>query len=221
MAYTSKQLVDQVYLTLAGGQPTEDFDVQRVDIKKAMPAILAAVALIDNRRERQQAKNNRESTMGVDPAWMITEFFKIITDTLRDERYFKFEKKVTLLDNLYGISNVGAQKGNCRFLQSPNRFASYGVDDELADAGLVIWYYEKIYNEDRVYIKSLPPVVEEVWVSYMPSFDDLADDDIVPIPAGLELQVLQEAINFFLPQADRPADGLNNHNDDRHVAKRQ
>ena len=220
MAYTSEELVDQVYLHLSGGQPTEDMDVQRIDIKKAMPSILAAVALIDSRRARNEARADKTSQLGVDPAWLITEFFEIQFDTIRDQRYFKFEKKVTLLDNVYGIANVGAERGDCVFSPSPHRFATAGVDHEFRSAGLVIWYYEKIYNEERVYIKYLPPVVEEVWVSYMPSFDDLDDKDIVPIPAGLELQVLQEAINFFAAEADRPADALNNHNDDRNGRNR-
>lgn len=221
MAYTQGQLIEQVYLHITGGQPTEDFDVERIDIKTAIPAIMASVALIESRRSRLEAHQMRTSRLGVDPAWLITETFAVFKDEDRDQSYMKFEKKVTLLDNMYGIANVGAIKGNCVFAPTIHRFATAGIDREMRAAGVTMWYYEKVGNEERVYLKFLPVVVSEIWISYMPSFDDLEEDEIVPIPSGLELEVLQQAINFFQSEADKRADSLNNHNDDRNVPKRQ
>jgi hypothetical protein len=218
MAYTKGQMVDQIYLLISGGQPTEDFNVQRADISIYIANAINHVALVDSRRRRREAKMLNKGSTGVDTSFLSTEYLDIQTDTKQDLKFVTFDKKPLLLDDAYGISEVSAVQGEVPFVKMSSKYDGSTLD--YLYTGVTRWYYEKTEGEERIYLKNISHVIEQIRVAYVPSFDDLDDDDVVPLPSGMEIEVVNMAVQFFTVQADRPADDLNNHNDDRNAKLR-
>lgn len=224
MAYTKAEAIEQVYLHITGGQPTEDFNVQREDIAAYIGNVFNTVALIDSRRRRQEAKQEGVGSTGVDPAFLSTEFLTVAYDADQGMKYAEFIKKVLLMDNAYGIAEVGAkkfneEKGDMAFVKIKGRYDGVGLDYLFTE--VVRWYYDNVSGKQRIYFKGISPVVEEVRVSYVIAFDDLAMDDLVPLPSGLETEVIDRTVAFFQAEADKQVDNTNNSNDDRRNAQRQ
>lgn len=215
MAYTKAQMVDQVYLLISGGQPTEDFDVQREDIEIYIANAINHVALIDSRQRRREDRLTGDGSSGVDPSFLNVEYLPVQTDEKQDLKYVKFIKKPLLLDKTYGIAEVGAPKAQAPFVKQNSKHSDAKI--EYLFTGVTKWYYEKTEGEERIYFKNFPKTITEVRVGYIPSFDDLDDDDVIPLPSGMELEVVNLAVQFFSAEADRPADDTNNHNDDRNA----
>lgn len=213
MSYTKAQMVDQIYLLLAAGQPTEDFDIQREDISVYLPNAINTESLIDSRRRRQEARRDNVGSSGVDAAFLRVEFLTVEEDTNVGQKYVEFIVKPLLMDNTYGIAEVGPKKGDRVFVKINNRHD--GVRLDYLFEGVTRWYYENNQGSQRIYFKNIPDIVDQIRVAYVPSVDDLKDDDIIPIPSGLETLVLDRAVKFFLTMSEREADDMNNSNDDR------
>lgn len=224
MAYTKSEAVEQVYLFITAGQPTEDFNVQREDIAIYLANAFNTVALIDSRRRRKEAKSEGVGTVGVDTAFLTTMFLPIAYDADQDMKYIEFVKKAMLMDNTYGIAEIGPKKpnpesGDKPFVKIKNRYDGAALDYLFTE--VVRWYYDNVNGKQRVYFKGIPSIMKELRVSYVVAFDDLADNDLVPLPSGLELEVINMAVAFFQQEADRRADNLNDHNDNRNAPKQQ
>lgn len=219
MAYTKGEMVEQVYLYITGGQPTEDFNVQREDIAIYLANQINTVALIDSRRRRREAKMEGVGVSGVDAAFLSTVFLPIAYDSDQDMKYIEFVKKVMLMDNIYGIAEVGPKKGDMAFVKTNGRYDGVGLDYLFTET--VRWYYDNVNGKQRVYFKGIPDVMDEVRVAYVIAFDDLADDDLVNLPSGLETEVVDKAVMFFQGAADKKVDNLNNSTDDRNAPRQQ
>ncbi len=217
MAYTKAQMVEQVYLVISGGQPTEDFDVQREDIEMYMSNLINTIALEDSRRRRLEARRDNVGTTGVDASFLTVEYLTVLADDDAGQKYVKFIKKPLLLDDTYGIAEVGPKKGDNIFIKIKTRHDGVKLDYLFTD--VTRWYYENNKGEQRIYFKNIAPVVNEVRVAYVPSMDDLDDDELVPLPSGLETVVVDRAVAFFMQEANMPSDDLNNHNDDRNAKR--
>jgi len=211
-------MADQVLLNISGGQPTEDFDVQIEDIIIYIANLIPAVVLEDSRRRRQEDRQDRVGTSGIDGSFLITEFLKVETDSNVGLKFARFIKKPLLMDKIYGIAEVGpkkptADRGDRPFVKLASRYDGVGLSHLMAEE--TRWFYENDQGVQKIYFKGISHAVEEIRVSYVPSYEDLDADEIVPLPSGLEIDVVNRATVFFQQEADRPADGLNNHNDDR------
>ena len=215
MAYTKAQMVQQVYLVISGGQPTEDFDVQREDIAMYLSNLINTIALEDSRRNRLEARRDNIGSLGVDPSFLTVENFSVLSDTVSALKYIKFTKKPLLLDNSYGIAEVGPIQGDSVFVKARTKHDGVGLD--YLFTGVTRWHFENNQGEQRIYFRNIPISISSVRVAYVPSMDDMDDDDIVPLPSGMETLVVDRAVAFFQMEADRPADDLINHKDDRNV----
>ena len=213
MAYTKGELVEQIYLILTALQPTEDANIQKEDIETYIPNAINHVALVDSRNRRREARRDDVGDSGVDPAFLRAEVLPVQKDCDVNIHYAVFETSPLLMDNTYGIAEVSSVQGKRAFRKKMSKHDG----DVIAYLfqGIVRWYYENYMGEERLFFENLPDVVKEVRVYYVPSSDDLGDDDIVPIPSGLETEVIQKTVELFLIGTERPADNTNNHADDR------
>lgn len=64
----------------------------------------------------------------------------------------------------------------------------------------------QIEGPKMIKFKLMSSTVKKVKVKYIASADGLGDDDVLPIPAGMELEAIEAAKNFFLRDKAVPQD---------------
>lgn len=84
----------------------------------------------------------------------------------------------------------------------------------LATQGILFAHPERFMSSMRVYFRNAHPLMEKVTVYYAPDPSAYGDDDDLFLPAGIEMMVVDKAIDFFLNPRTMPADLVSNERDD-------
>jgi len=214
MAYTKGQMIEQVYLAVHGGQPSPDVNVRREDIEALIVAATNYVTVKETRaRRREEAQFGWLASPTVDTDFVGTYYLDVLYDDQRGLKYSELTMKIMSLPSNDGLQQVSALQGNTPFVKLRYQFEDVGSEGVLINQ--TRYWYEKVGMSERVYYKNISNVVDKVMARLVVSIDDLNDDDIVPIPSGMELEVLQLAKEWFSGQRQMPADMLNNNKDDK------
>jgi hypothetical protein len=211
-------LVDSVYINLSGGKLSDDVHVQREDIATYLPAAISwAIVKKDRMDKREFAIDgilNNSVSADLTHTYCVEE---IKEDCKRGLMYIDLPVPIQALDNNRGVVSMFPTKGETSFRKvgGPNHFQGEGM--KMALSAVTIFWYEKSTDGDKIYIKNLSPFVKAVNVQLVPSIPELDDDDTLPIPAGMEVEIIDLCIQYFRMQVyGGEADYIVDNKDDKH-----
>jgi len=197
MAYQKNEAIEQVYLLLVGGKPTTQSTVKREDIS---PYLLAACqAAWDADMTERKLMQARAERTGI--AYTYTEsdirtaqVLPVTRDTVRNALYITAPFRI----QAYGgqmLWEVLPLQGFEPFFKIQSRTELQGMDDLY---GIKYALLENRTNEQRIYLYG--GLFDEVVLEAPFNFNALKDTDLLPIPAGRELSVIQECVKYFSVQ---------------------
>jgi len=203
MGYTKRELADQILLKVNGGKPSQDTRVRREDIYKYVPAA------VNYAMTKQYYINSQDGYKQLPDDFIATyESVPVQFNAARELYYVQLPARIISLPRNIGLDTISPMKGFTNFVEtsfSSRQLDSYSLK-HMADQ--VLYWIEF----DKVYFEQLSDLVTELLVRMIASVDDLSPDDQLPIPPGMEVEVLKIVEEFFLEQRKIPADTLDNNN---------
>lgn len=186
--------MESVFTSINGGRPNTDLSVMREDIQALIPAAVN-FAITGDYWANIQRDNDREI-----PNSFVTEFCIKGIECHNDIHYVRFDKKTINIPGNGGIRYVQDAMGN---VYSPR---ALGVSSKgYWDKALAIMpEYQR--RGDCIFLYNKPELVDMIFVGSVLSVSELSDDDDLPIPAGMEPQVIDILMNFFVNQRMQPKD---------------
>lgn len=211
--YTKGEMVDQIYLKVVGGSPSDDVDVQRVDIEPFLAAAINYAMVKEIRIRKREKAALGEWDTSLDPEFVATYFSNIKYDDQRGLRYIDLPVRIQALPSNAGLQDIFAPKAKKNFIKLRGPFEAVGVTPALRESTL--YWYENVGEAQRVYFRHLSNTVQEVAVRAVASIQDLEDQDIVPVPPGLEMEVINLCVDFFTGQRQMPEDSIVDNKDNK------
>lgn len=201
MAYQKGEAVEQVYLLLTGGKPTSQSTVKREDISPYLCAACQAVWSEDlSERKMNEIRSKRSGV-----AFTYTESdirtaqtLAITKDTVRNALFATVPFTIQAYAGQM-MWNVYPLEGFEPFYKIESRAELAGMDDLL---GMKFALLESRSDEQRIYIYGA--IVDNIVLEAPFNFNALADTDLLPVPAGREIAVIQKCVEFFSIQNGNP-----------------
>lgn len=198
--YTKAILVDQVYLRVTGGQPSRDVDVRREDIQ---PFVAAAVRFFF--RKQYYDYKRLDQVYGFDEVGLHTYTIAVSGE---DRGFKTAELPVRPLNLPMGpaIDTVMPIEGEQVFVRIRGQQWLSGLDRMINT--VFFWPEGK-----KLYFKNLGKSCD-IHVRLIPDPVDLSDDAELRLPGGMDVEVIQLAVDFFTGQRLLPGDLAVNSTDD-------
>lgn len=196
---TKGEAIELVLLRVTGGELNDESSVQRNDIRVYLPAAIN-FAMTESYRVNIQVEGNRDISSVF---WAYFNDLTITVDATRHNwKYVTLPKGVMPLPRNQGIRNVEDGEG--------------GNFKPLSDNGLkTIKHTLKIFtgakyfrlDGKKLYLFGMNPNMNNLpGVSMIVDVDDLADTDILPLPAGVEGKALDICFQWVSGQREVPED---------------
>lgn len=204
MAYTKAELVAQVLNSVNGGSSTQDSKVKREDIAHLIPAAINFVLT------EQYWLNARDGDRSFAGDFIATyPNVEIKYDDDRDLRYITLPERTVALPKDMGISAISPMRGDMSFARTTAAGGAHNSYYSKHVPGTAFWWREG----QKVFFRNIPDIMTKVLVRVISSGDQVNDDDPLPIPAGMEMKVVQVLREFFVGQRQLPEDMINNNAD--------
>lgn len=205
MSYTKARFVEQILLKVGGGVITDELSIQRVDIASYLPAAINYVQIASyNLNIKIEGDRDINS--------LFYGFFAdqpILVDSARHNwTYIAYPKAFVALPHNQGIRQIEDGDGNTYKPLSDNAFRTI-----KHSAGLFTGASYFRPEQKGIYLFSQNKLIESVSLTGIVDVDELADTDILPIPAGFEKQALDVTYEFFVGERELPADRKNDKTD--------
>lgn len=195
------ELVDLVLLNVNGGRFSGESSVIRVDVESYVPAACHAVIRKSIFEARQLARAESEP-VSIDGGYYQTYILPVKEDTDRKVQYVALPGVLQSLPAKHSIDSVspeGNPSGQFYVIQGP-AFITDSAD------GLFTQCWHEVHGEEsRIYIyggKSLCNVVVRVAMS----ISSMLGDSHLPLPIGLEYEVIVACVEHFRQQKITPQD---------------
>ena len=201
MAYTKEQAIESVYLLLVGGKPTTQSVVKRGDIE---PYLLAACQFVwDEDLKERKLNEMRSKRSGVNFTYTESDIktaqtLVVTKDTVRNALFITVPFRIQSYAGQM-MFDVFPLEGFEPFYKIQSRTDLAGMDDLL---GMKFALLESRSDEQRIYIYGA--IVDNVGLEAPFNFNDLKDADLLPVPAGRELAVIQKCVEYFSIQHGNP-----------------
>lgn len=203
-------MIKNVFVELAvlqanGGVLNDESNVKRKDIIAYAPAAINYV-MVTNYRQALAETGIRDMSGSF---YTYFSSLPLLQDANLDNRkYFELPKGVAPFTHNQGIRHV---TNGCEGTFKPVPDGSYPT----------IKYYCKIFKNTgfyrpigkKVYLYNEPKLMETIGCFLIVRFEDLADTDELPIPAGLEYLAIDMAVAFATGQRQVPTDTKNDKKD--------
>lgn len=213
--YTKKQLIDLIHLNVSGGRLSPDVDISRPNVAAMLPAFISEAITIYMRQERRE----RAQMMGVAPSFgndvaghfLSTYEINPVADDDRPGLYYApLPGKVQIVPGNSGLGNVFSK--NMR-----GSYIKVGSQDELIGIQLVdttfYWYEKQSDGTARLYFYNMGSPVCTLYTRLIVSLDDLAEDDIIPMPDAFAKSIIENMLLAYNNILGRPTDQVANDSD--------
>lgn len=215
---TKAELIDQVFLAIHGGQPSPDVNVQRVDIENLLPAKVSEAVLIWSRQSRRESLEEIRFFGGadggsqtIDQQFLTTKKVSLTEDEERNLYYFDLPGRLQSVPLNRALDDVFPVQQSIPYV----RVSSYREVSGLQNLPTVFFWHEDIGGIDRVFLYNISIPVCDHYVRYVASIADVADDEELPLPEGLQGMVIDLLMNFFMARGSE--DELMNDDEDSKV----
>jgi len=201
MAYTKEVAIEQIYLLLVGGKPTTQSSVKREDIE---PYLLASCQwawsedIAERKLNEMRGKRSGVAFTYTEGDIKTAQTLPVTKDTVRNALFVSVPFRI----QSYGgqmIWDLFPLEGFEPFYKIQSRTDLAGMDDLL---GIKYALLESRSDEQRIYLYGA--IVDNVVLEAPFNFNDLKDTDLLPIPAGRELAVIQKCVEYFSIQHGNP-----------------
>ncbi len=209
--YSIDFIVDQVYLSVTGGVPSDDIQVDRADIRHLAPAAISEASDKFVKIQLNEAVQDwREFGIGrealAQDLWLNYEL-TLVKDTGRKLYYVVLPGKITYLPGDRGLMQGFISGGEVR-LQRVGGFSQVVHMPDLT--GVIFMWTEKTSTDSRVYFKGLGlPVPETLTLRMCLTADSFEDGEELPIPDQVALYAIEYLTQYFLKQRQIPEDVTN------------
>lgn len=213
---TKNQLVDQVYLAVVGGKPTQDSNVQRVDIESLADAAIEMAAYETN-REQSLLNLRQASITGVLPQSKgrinSTYYIEPVQDSSRALYYLPLPAQ-PIRPQHGPLAEVSPKQGGTYIYATSQNDA----ESAMSGLGLTFYWLESIGGEARLYIRGIGfPVCEHVVKIQMP-LSEIPGDVNLGLGESIAMRAVNLLTDFFRNQAMSPQDLRMNQTDDAEEA---
>lgn len=212
MMMTKDRLIDQVYLAVTGGKPTQDSNVQRADIESLADAAIDA-AVYNTNREQSILNLRQASITGVLPKTKgrINSTYTItpVKDEPRGLYYIPLPAQ-PIRPQAGPVAEVSPKTGGTYI------YATSQDDAESAMSGLGLSFYwlEDAGGEARLYVKGMGyPICEHIVKVQMP-VTEMSGDVELGLGENVTMLAVEILTDFFRKQSMSPQDLKMNQTDD-------
>lgn len=199
---TKAEIVELVLIRINGGKITGDTKIRKEDIASFLASAINYAVI------RQYQINKDETGENEFPSAFIATYpnVEVEVDDDRELSYIDLPARIISLPKNYGLQSVSAMKGDSLFIQTnfTDRHNNSYFSNSFADTTL---YWQE---GQRVYFQNI--ATDKVLVRLIQDLNDVDDDAQLPIPGGLEVEVLKIMENWFMGQRATPADYVVNNN---------
>ena len=213
MSYTLAKIVDQVYLAVTGGIPSDDINVERADIRNLAPgAINIAVDKHVKTQLGEWQQDYRELGIGrgaIAHDLYLNYNLTVNTDTARNLDYLLLPSAVMYLPGDAGFRQAYIPGGDTAvsFRRVANASRLKGLPDFT---GVVFMWVEKTSTENRIYLRGLGmPKPDNIMVRAALSVGDLGYNDVLAITDSAALDAILILTEYFSKQREIPEDATN------------
>lgn len=211
--YSIDSIVDQVYLAVTGGVPSDDINVDRDDIRHLAPAAISEACDKHVKIQLNEAVQDwREFGLGreglAQDLWLNYDL-TLEKDTTRNLSYVTLPGKVTYLPGNRGLMQAFISGGefNVRF-QRVGSFAD--IVHMPVMTGVVQMWVEKGTTAAKVYFRGLGlPKPDSVVIRACLTADSFGDGDELPITDQAAMDAVRILTEYFTMQRQMPEDVTN------------
>lgn len=208
---TVGEAIDLILLNVTGGHMTQDANVLRADIRAYLPSAISYFTVMEMRLRRAEGISEN----GSPSVWSDGSFFGTytLTPTASGSRwYVDLPGHVLSLFNARGVESVTPAASPTRpYVRISNPQQLAGIDDML---GSQVYYYPETSGEaTRLWLINYASPVCDLTVRALLNVDNLADTAPLPVPAGVDMQVINKCVGYFNQQRMTPADTALDAND--------
>lgn len=203
MSLTKVKLAEWVVDQVNGGTPAPETPVEERDVYIFIePAINSLIAI----------HGERTGIENIDGDFIATyNYVAISEDIARKEWYSTLPAKTLNLNNDRAIIQVSPMKNQAESFPiikatSKSIFKGLEADSLLGKIGV---YSEK----GRIYYSENPAPVNKVLMKLLISITELGDDDLIPIPSAMEIELVKLVVEYMTGKKQIPEDKLNDSSD--------
>ena len=212
---TKANIIESVLLAVTGGRLSADIDIRREDIEVLIgPAI--AMALDDymtNELKKDGAQLRLTGALGYQPSSVFSVTFELTPqlDSDRELYYIELPGQLILVGDNMASEVVMPKKGRTAYFKIGGQQELFGMEE----IGMTFFWHEIVDSKSRFYIDSISEPVCDHLVKASINPDYYGTDDEIPLPAGIELKMIDLLISHFKGQRMFPQDVMINDTDDR------
>lgn len=201
---TIGEAVDLILIHVDGGHLTQDSNVLRADIRAYLPAAINYFTVAEMRMRRAEARGDSF----IPSNWSDGSFFGIYTLTPVNSEYgwyVDLPGHIVSLFNARGLESVYPIKAPLMpFIRMSNPSELAGAEQIM---GPNVFYYPETAGEvTRLRLLNFSGSACDVIVRAMLDISALSDDSPLPVPAGVDMAVVDKCVQHFAAQRMSPAD---------------
>ena len=202
---TIENIIELVIQNVSGGRNTSDIRVDRLDLRQQIDAIAPKLYAQDFYERWKGAQMLGDTNYVADSNTCTLREFTVIGSC---DQYVELDPRPLSLIKNKGIRAVytSGQERQLTRLNSRNEAAD--IEDILGDA----WWHVRQPNDRLRFLKNPG---ETVWVEYVPVTEDLLETDELPMPSGMEADLVQALIAYALSERQAPVDEIPNRVDEK------
>jgi len=204
---TKGEFIALIHNKVSGGIYGQDIAraIRKEDIATYLPAAINYAIM-----KQYYTDIERSGEHGFPDDFIGTYQLPVVLDTARDMRYVQLTARPFSTIRNRGIRSVSPLRGFVQFVATTYEELQHNQYYQ-GSLGIPVYWLEGT----KIFFQGLSTLVDEVLVRIVTSVSDIEDEDELPLPAGLEVDVLSIVEQFFLGQRELPKDSLNNNNPER------
>ena len=216
---TKGELIELIKIRVDGGKLSSDTNTHRAVIGKLLPAAINEAILIHVRNKRTE-EIQEQRIFGL-PGSNVAEHFLVTHEVTPKEnvrgKVIDLGFKIQDFPGNRGINSLSNLTGDCQFILIESQRQIVGVD---APDGAAFYWHEKYPNGSKIFLKGYNGD-SNLLLRVAVDIDGYSDNDILPLPFGSEMRIIDRVVDYFVKQRLTPPDEINDDADDLHKSGRR
>lgn len=206
---TKGELLDQVHFKVHAGRPSGDHPVHRGLIANLLPAAINYVIVGEYRLRRDERRADLafgDIHGAVDPEFLGQFELTVEKSAKRGRKFVTLPYKVQSIPHGLGLDEIMPCNGQLvQFHRVRTEVELMALDEDVL--GLTTFYWmEQNQQGQRVFFHNLSNMVTDVLVNMVVSANHLEEEDELPLPENVVVQVIDLLFNHFAGIRQLPKD---------------
>jgi hypothetical protein len=211
---TKGELIELVKLRVDGGKLSNNTDTHRAVISKLLgPAIKEATLIhIRDKRTEELTEKRLFGIPGSNVAEHLLVTHEVTAETHPRGKVINLGFKIQDFPGNRGIDSLSNFQGDCQFVLVKSQKQIVGVDPP---GGAAFYWYEIYPEGGKVFLKGYNGD-STLLLRVAFDADSYGDNDVLPLPFGWEMRIIDRIVDYFIKQRTTPIDEVNDDTDDIH-----